>query len=65
VARLLRWLRQPKVFSFLPIGLMLIALDVPFLRKPVARVMIWLERKWVALRQGGGVKRRRQKGNTT
>ena len=75
VARLLRWLRQPKervarwsvgvllivlsFFSFLPIigieflpiGLMLIAQDVPFLRKPVARVMIWLERKWVALRQ--------------
>jgi hypothetical protein len=75
VARLLRWLRQPKVravrwtvgvllivlsffsflpiigIEFLPIGLMLIAQDVPFLRKPVARVMIWLERKWVALRQ--------------
>src|SRR5688572_23021627 len=73
VARLLRWLRQPKervarwsvgillivlsFFSFLPvigieflpIGLMLIAQDVPFLRKPVARVMMWLERKWVAL----------------
>jgi hypothetical protein len=75
VARLLRWLRQPKVravrwsvgvlliilsffsflpiigIEFLPIGLMLIAQDVPFLRKPVARVMIWLERKWVDLRQ--------------
>jgi hypothetical protein len=74
VARLLRWLRQPKVravrwsvgvlliilsffsflpiigIEFLPIGLMLIAQDVPFLRKPVARVMIWLERKWVAFR---------------
>jgi hypothetical protein len=75
VARLLRWLRQPKVravrwtvgvlliilslfsflpiigIEFLPIGLMLIAQDVPFLRKPVARIMIWLERKWRALRQ--------------
>lgn len=36
--------------ELLPIGLLLIAHDVPFLRKPVARALIWLERKWVALR---------------
>lgn len=37
--------------EFLPIGLLLIAQDVPFLRKPVARAFLWLEGKWVGLRQ--------------
>ena len=37
--------------ELLPIGLLLVAEDVPFLRKPVARCMIWLEGKWVALRR--------------
>lgn len=37
--------------EFLPIGLLLIAQDVPFLRKPAALMMLWLERKWVALRR--------------
>lgn len=35
-----------------PIGLLLIAQDVPFLRKPAARLMLWLEVKWVQLRRG-------------
>jgi hypothetical protein len=35
----------------LPIGLLLIAQDVPFLRGPVARLTLWLERKWAALRR--------------
>ena len=30
----------------LPLGLMLIAQDVPFLKKPIGRAMLWLERKW-------------------
>jgi hypothetical protein len=37
--------------EWLPLGLLLIAEDVPWLRKPVARFMIWLEHKWVALRR--------------
>jgi hypothetical protein len=37
--------------EFLPIGLLLIAQDVPFLRRPVARFMLWLEDRWVALRR--------------
>jgi hypothetical protein len=37
--------------ELLPIGLLLIAQDVPFLRRPVGRAMIWLEGKWVALRR--------------
>ena len=43
------------VFSFLPIlglwmlplGLLLIAQDVPFLQGPLARMLGWIERKWI------------------
>jgi hypothetical protein len=61
-----RWIRLPVgvlliVLSFfwflpvvgielLPIGLLLIAVDIPFLQKPVARAVLWLERKWIDLR---------------
>lgn len=38
-------------FEFIPLGLLLIALDVPFLRKPVARFTLWLERKWRSLKE--------------
>jgi hypothetical protein len=62
-----RWVRIPVgillmlggVFSILPflglwmlpLGLLLIAYDVPFLRAPVGRFTIWGVRKWAALRQ--------------
>jgi hypothetical protein len=36
--------------EFFPIGLLLIAQDVPFLRRPAAKMLLWLERKWQALR---------------
>jgi hypothetical protein len=35
----------------LPIGLLLIAQDVPFLRRPVGRMTLWLLDRWVQLRQ--------------
>jgi hypothetical protein len=35
--------------EMIPIGLMLLAIDVPFLRRPVARVIAWGERKVLAL----------------
>jgi len=43
------------IFSFLPIlgiwmlplGLLLIAQDVPFLQEPLARALGWIERKWM------------------
>jgi len=35
----------------LPIGLVLIAHDVPRLRHPVARFMIWIEARCIGLRQ--------------
>jgi hypothetical protein len=45
------WFLPVVGIEMLPIGLLLIAQDVPFLRKPVGRFMIWLERRWVALRR--------------
>jgi hypothetical protein len=35
----------------LPLGLLLIANDVPALRKPVGRSTIWATQKWVGMRQ--------------
>lgn len=35
----------------LPLGLVLIAQDVPFLQKPMAHMLGWLERKWIARQQ--------------
>jgi hypothetical protein len=43
------------IFSFLPVlglwmlplGLVLIAQDIPFLQKPIARMLGWIERKWL------------------
>jgi len=62
-----RWIRIPVggllvlggIFSILPflglwmlpLGLLLIAHDVPFLRIPIARFTIWATQKWAALRE--------------
>ena len=62
-----RWVRIPMglllilggVFSILPIlglwmlplGLLLLAYDLPFLRRPVGRFTIWATRRWLALRR--------------
>jgi len=43
------------IFSFLPVlglwmlplGLLLFAQDVPFLQKPTAQLLGWVERKWI------------------
>ncbi len=43
------------IFSFLPVlglwmlplGLLLFAQDIPMLRKPTARTLGWIERKWI------------------
>ena len=61
-----RWIRIPVgilfilggVFSFLPLlgiwmlplGLLLVAYDVPFLRRPVGRFTIWSARRWASFR---------------
>ena len=31
----------------LPLGLLLLAQDLPFLRRPVRRALIWAERRWI------------------
>jgi len=31
----------------LPLGLLLFAQDVPFLQKPLAKMLGWIERKWI------------------
>lgn len=45
------WFLPVLGLELLPIGLLLIAQDVPFLRKPVGKMMLWLERKWREQRQ--------------
>ena len=43
-------------FWMVPLGLLLLALDIPFLRRPTAAFMIWAERRWSEWRR-----KRRQK----
>ena len=45
----------------LPLGLLLIAQDVPFLQKPLAKMLGWVERKWLE-RQRAKLERERAKG---
>lgn len=47
----LLWFLPVVGLEMLPIGLLLVAQDVPFLQKPVGRGMLWLERKWRAHKQ--------------
>jgi hypothetical protein len=51
------------IFSFLPVlglwmlplGLVLIAQDVPVLEKPTARALGWVERKWIERQRAKGI----------
>ena len=45
----------------LPLGLLLIAQDVPFLRRPVGRMTLYLLEKWVRLRKWWTNRRARAK----
>jgi hypothetical protein len=50
------------IFSFLPVlglwmlplGLLLIAQDLPFLQKPIALMLGWIERKWIERQRAKG-----------
>jgi hypothetical protein len=53
----LLWFLPVLGIEFLPLGLLLIAEDVPFLRKPVGRAMLWLEQKWLTLKSWWQLKR--------
>jgi hypothetical protein len=62
-----RWVRLPVgllliaggIFSILPIlglwmlplGLLLLTQDLPFLRRPMRRALLWAERRWVRWKQ--------------
>lgn len=41
------WFLPVVGIELLPLGLMLIALDVPRLQGPVAKAALWLERQWL------------------
>ena len=41
-------------FWMVPLGLVLIAQDVPFLRRPMARMLAWIDRKWPAQEPSSG-----------
>jgi hypothetical protein len=41
-------------FWMLPLGLLLLALDVPVLRRPSGRALVWGERRWTTWRRGRG-----------
>jgi hypothetical protein len=53
----LLWFLPVLGIELLPIGLLLIAQDVPFLKKPVGRGMLWLEGKWLRRKQRKGERR--------
>ena len=35
----------------IPLGLLLLAQDVPFLQRPILKALTWLERKWLAFKR--------------
>jgi hypothetical protein len=45
------WFLPVVGIEFFPLGLLLIAQDVPFLRRPAAKLLLWLEARWRALRE--------------
>ncbi len=45
------WFLPVLGIEFLPLGLLLIAQDIPFLRRPVGLAVIWLVRKWITLKR--------------
>lgn len=47
----LLWFLPVLGIELLPLGLLLVAQDVPFLKKPVGRSILWLERKWLLHKQ--------------
>ncbi|KRA33742.1 hypothetical protein ASD68_12385 [Rhodanobacter sp. Root627] len=65
-----RWVRVPVgllliaggIFSVLPVlglwmlplGLLLLAEDLPFLRRPMLRTLLWVERRWLRWRRSRG-----------
>jgi hypothetical protein len=44
------WFLPVVGIEFLPLGLLLIAIDVPVLQEPVGRATLWMERQWLRLK---------------
>lgn len=40
------WFLPVLGLEMLPIGLALLAIDIPFLRAPVGRLLLWIDAKW-------------------
>lgn len=38
-------------YEFIPVGLLVLAVDIPFLRKPVGKFILWLLKKWQQFKQ--------------
>lgn len=51
IAASFMWFLPVVGIELLPLGLLLLAQDVPFLRAPVARFTIWLVRRWMSFKQ--------------
>lgn len=47
--------------EFFPIGLLLIAQDIPFMRRPVGKFLLWLEAKWRNLKRRWRQRKRKQR----
>ncbi len=45
------WFLPVLGIEMLPLGVLLIAQDVPVLKKPVGRAMLWLEDRWCDLKR--------------
>ena len=41
-------------FWMIPLGLLVIAKDIPFVRRPLIKLLDWVERKWPAPKPPGG-----------
>jgi hypothetical protein len=55
----LLWFLPVVGLEFLPVGLLLVAQDVPFLRRPVGRMTLYLLDRWVHLRKWWAKRRSR------
>ena len=38
-------------YEFIPVGLLVIAQDIPFMRKPMGKFVLWLLDKWRAIKK--------------
>jgi hypothetical protein len=57
------WFLPVVGLEFFPIGLLLIAQDVPFLRRPVGRMTLYLLDRWIRLRKWWARRRARAKAD--